>query len=464
MPFRLSTFLVFLALGAASGFWLNREYGMLAGVGCASVAWFVWDLSRGLRVLRWLRSGDTAGAPVMQGVWGEVADRMRRLLRQREQRAQESDARLQAFLAAMQASPNGVVLLDRAGRIEWCNETAAAHFGFDAQRDLLQHIGNLVRDPGFAAYHASSDYVGDVIVEGRGSSAARPVRVSAHLHPYGDGRKLLLSRDVTALEQAEAMRRDFVANVSHEIRTPLTVLSGFVETLRTLPLNDADRQRYLGLMAQQAARMQTLVNDLLTLSRLEGSPPPGLGEWVRLDGLLLQCEQEALALSASLAKGPGAAHDVRFSEAHGAAAGCEVAGIHGELFSAISNVVSNAVRYTLAGGVITVQWQPMADGSAALLVRDTGPGIAPEHLSRLTERFYRVDRSRSRESGGTGLGLAIVKHVLQRHGAQLRIESTPGTGSTFTMTFPAARVRRLPPAQRLVPGVSVTAVAQPATE
>lgn len=445
MGFRLSTFIAFLAFGAMSGYWLNHPYGALVGVGVASVAWFVWDLSRGLRVLRWLRRAETAEAPVMQGVWGEVADRMRRLLRQRDQRTQESDARLQAFLAAMQASPNGVVLLDRRGCIEWCNETAALHFGFDAQRDLMQHIGNLVRDPVFVAYHASGEYLREVVIEGRGSSAARPIRVSVHLHPYGDGRQLLLSRDVTALEQADAMRRDFVANVSHEIRTPLTVLSGFVETLQTLQLGDADRQRYLGLMAQQAGRMQTLVNDLLTLSRLEGSPPPGFGEWVRVDELLTQCEQEARALSATLGRDGGAVHDIRFAQAQTQAVRFEIAGIQGELFSAVSNVVSNAVRYTPAGGVITVQWAAPTDGGATFSVQDTGPGIAPEHLSRLTERFYRVDRSRSRESGGTGLGLAIVKHVLQRHGAQLRIESTLGEGSTFTIVFPAARVRQRDP-------------------
>lgn len=450
MVFRLLTFIAFLTFGAGAGFWLSLPYGTLLGVGVASVAWFVWDLSRGLRVVRWLRSAENSDAPVMQGVWGEVADRARRLLRQREQRVQESDARLQAFLAAMQASPNGVVLLDRLGRIEWCNETAAHHFGFDAQRDLMQHIGNLVRDPGFAAYHASESYAREVVFEGRGSSATRPIRVSVHLHPYGDGRKLLLSRDVTAVEQAEAMRRDFVANVSHEIRTPLTVLSGFVETLRTLDLDDDDRRRYLALMAQQAARMQTLVNDLLTLSKLEGSPPPGIGEWVRVDGLLTQCEQEARALSATFGRGAGVAHDIRFASARANAKGFEVAGVQSELFSAVSNVVSNAVRYTPAGGVITVGWEALVDGGAAFSVQDSGPGIAPEHHSRLTERFYRVDRSRSRESGGTGLGLAIVKHVLQRHGSLLRIDSAPGEGATFTIVFPPTRVRQVAPLSEAV--------------
>mgnify|MGYP003385996091 CR=1 FL=1 len=455
MFFRLSTFIAFLLTGGAAGYVLNRQFGAITGVACASVAWFAWDLSRGLRVLRWLRSGDTSAAPRMQGVWGLVADRMRRLLRQREAAATQSATQLQEFLAALQASPNGVVLLDAEGRIEWCNETAAAHFGIDAGRDLQQHIRNLVRDPIFATYYASEDFKPEVVMAGRASTQTRPVKVSVHLHPYGDGRKLLLSRDVTALEQAEAMRRDFVANVSHEIRTPLTVLSGFVETLQTLPLEEADRTRYLGLMSQQSARMQTLVNDLLTLSRLEGSPAPGLGDWVVVAALLESCEQEARALSVAVTKGQGSPHDLHFETAVQEAAGWEVSGSRNELFSAMSNLLSNAVRYTAPAGRIDVSWVMAPDGSARYAVRDTGPGIAPEHLSRLTERFYRVDRSRSRESGGTGLGLAIVKHVLQRHGAELQIASTPGVGSTFTMVFPATRLRRATSADAVPTAASV---------
>jgi two-component system phosphate regulon sensor histidine kinase PhoR len=259
------------------------------------------------------------------------------------------------------------------------------------------------------------------------------VRVSVQLHPYGEGRKLLLTRDVTALEQAETMRRDFVANVSHEIRTPLTVLAGFVETLQTLPLEPRERQRYLGLMAQQSQRMQTLVNDLLTLSRLEGSRPPGAQEWIAAGALALQCEQEARGLGASLGK----RHELRFAPPPPV----DIGGAPAELQSALSNLVSNAVRYTPTGGIIAVEWRTLADGGLEVAVRDTGPGIAAEHLPRLTERFYRVDGSRSRDTGGTGLGLAIVKHVAQRHGGELLIESVAGQGSCFTLVLPAARVK-----------------------
>ena len=412
------------------------EAAML-GVFVGGLLWFVVDLSRGGRLLSWLRRGDFSNSVMRTGLWGEVSDRVRRLVRIREHAALESKERLQDFLAAFQASPNGVVLLDSQGAIEWFNQMAALHFGLDAQRDLLQHIGNLVRDPSFVSHFSSHDYVNEIIMPGRENTPARPVKLSVYLHPYGQGRLLLLSRDITAVEQAEAMRRDFIANVSHEIRTPLTVLAGFVETLQSCPLDETERERYLALMAQQAIRMQTLVSDLLTLSRLEGSPAPSHSEWVAVAVLMRQLEQDARALSAVLNPAPDRRHQMRFE----ALTGIEIAGSPSELFSAMVNLVGNAIRYTPAGGDIQVRALTLPDGQLEFSVSDSGPGIAPEHLSRLTERFYRVDHSRSRDTGGTGLGLAIVKHVSQRHGAVLKIESTPGKGSVFTITFPASRVR-----------------------
>ncbi len=433
MVWRILSFLL-CELGAGlAGYLLVGDRGAELGLVAGSVAWFLLDLLRAGRTLRWLRRGAGPDTPVRAGVWGEMGERMRRLLRGRDQQLDAAEARLQDFLAAIQASPNGVVLLGPEGRIEWANATASAHLGIDPQRDLQQLVGNLLRDPGFAAYGAAGDFSHDVVIPGRDSAPGRPARVSVQLHPYAEGRKLLLSRDVTALEQAETMRRDFVANVSHEIRTPLTVLAGFIETLQNLPLEAADRARYLELMAQQAQRMQTLVSDLLTLSRLEGSPLPGTGEWVPVAALVAQVEQEARALSAVL----GRSQELHVS----APEGVQVSGAASELASALGNLMTNAVRYTPAGGRIDAQWRMQADGGAEFTVRDTGPGIAAEHIPRLTERFYRVDRSRSRETGGTGLGLAIVKHVLQRHGARLRIDSVPGQGSTFAIEFPASRMR-----------------------
>jgi two-component system phosphate regulon sensor histidine kinase PhoR len=442
MVWRCFFFLSFQIAGLLLGWLWGGRWGAVVTAAAAAWIWFLWDLTRGYRVVRWLRDGDLAHCPSLKGVWGELADRTRRLLRQKQADIAASDARLQEILEALQATPNGVMLLDAEGHIEWCNQIGATHFGLDATRDLGQSIGNLLRDPEFSAYYAAQDFSGDVVLQGRESTASRPVRISVHLHPYGDGRKLLLSRDVTALEQAEAMRRDFVANVSHEIRTPLTVLMGFVETLQTLPLSAEERSRYLGMMSQQAGRMQSVVQDLLTLSRLEGSPPPGLTECTPIDALLRRCEDEARGLSALLTRSQSAAQVLEFPPAEALRGAGQLVGVSAELQSALANLIGNAVRYTPAGGCITVEWTPMPDGGARFSVRDTGPGIDSVHIPRLTERFYRVDRSRSRDTGGTGLGLAIVKHVVQRHSASLQIESTVGKGSVFSVTFPPHRIQR----------------------
>lgn len=414
----------------------DRWAGAFIGMLLAGVGWMLADSLRGERVLRWLRGGDLNDGAVRFGLWGEVTERARRLIRSQEQQTESSNARLAGFLAAIQASPAGVILLDWRNRIEWCNVTAADQFGLDAQRDLGQAVRNLIREPAFISYLAADDFSREVVIGLQERPSARGRRISVQIHPYGEGSKLLLSRDVTAIEQAEAMRRDFVANVSHEIRTPLTVLTGFIETLQTLTLDEADRRRFLTLMAQQSRRMQTLVSDLLTLSQLEGSPIPGIDEWVAMTPLLQQSEQDANALSA-LVVGDGARHRLQYR----VEAGLEIAGAASELHSAFANLVGNAVRYTPPGGSIEVSLAALADGRAVFAVRDSGPGIAAEHLSRLTERFYRIDKSRSRETGGTGLGLAIVKHVSQRHGAELSITSTLGEGAVFTVSFPARRVR-----------------------
>ncbi len=442
MHLRFLKFLFFLAAGALAGYAAKLELqmasGPVLGVALAMLVWFWLDACSASRLLTYLRATESTASARIGGLWGEAADRVRRLLRERDQLLEASQHKLQDFLSALQVSPNGVVLLDSEARIEWCNQTAAHHFGFSAQRDVAQTIGNLVRDPGFVRYLASRDYQSSITMQGRENTASRPVVLSVQLHPYGEGRTLLLSRDITAVEQADAMRRDFVANVSHEIRTPLTVLAGFVETLQTLSLEEGEQQRYLSLMAQQAGRMQTLVNDLLTLSRLEGSPAPGLDTWTPVSKFMSQLKQDALSLSQVVHSDDAAAHVFVFDEHFDG----QIAGNASELLSAMGNLVSNAIRYTPVGGRIQFGFDALPDGSLTFSVVDTGHGIAAEHIGRLTERFYRVDRSRSRETGGTGLGLAIVKHVAQRHGAALGIESRLGEGSRFRISFPADRVRR----------------------
>lgn len=438
---RILAFFCFQLLGAVTVWLLGlnalSDEAVFWGALFGAALWFMLDNLRAAQALRWLHGDMQDSWHLKIGLWGDLVERAQRLCRFKDRTIADSDKRLEDFLSALQASPNGVVLLDPLSAIEWCNQTAADHFGFDLSRDLQQTIGNLVRDPGFAAYLVSRNFEQELLMPGRDNTPNRPIRLSVQLYPYGGGRLLLLSRDVTAVEQAEAMRRDFVANVSHEIRTPLTVLAGFVETLQTLDLGLDEREHYLALMAQQSMRMQSLVNDLLILSRLEGSPVPGDDAWNSVPILMQHLTQDAQALMHVINGGEQRAYDLHCQCLFDG----QISGINQELQSAMGNLVSNAIRYTPPGGRIEVSFRSLADGQAVFEVADTGPGIAPEHIPRLTERFYRVDRSRSRETGGTGLGLAIVKHVAQRHGASLVIESKLGQGSRFRITFPASRLR-----------------------
>jgi len=414
-------------LGAVAGALLGQPLaGLAVGALAGTLVSMTVDTRRGLRLLDWLRGPQHVTAPRDQGYWGELAYRIERALRQKDQAVAQERERLAQFLAAIEASPNGVMLLDANDQIEWCNTVAAQHFGLDPQRDRLQRVTNLVRSPLFVAHLQSGEFDEPVTIPGPLGRST----ISLMVRPYGDGMKLLLSQDITERERAEAMRRDFVANVSHEIRTPLTVLAGFVETLAHLPLTEPERQRVLALMSQQTDRMQALVGDLLTLAQLEGSPHPGADRWLGLTPLLQRSLADAVALSSG-----------RHAITPRGGAELEVAATESELLSAVGNLLGNAVRYTPEGGRIELAWGRLDDGRAFVEVTDTGPGIAREHLPRLTERFYRVDGSRSRDTGGTGLGLSIVKHVVQRHGGEIEIHSEPGKGSTFRLLLPALRVR-----------------------
>lgn len=428
---RLLVGLLAVAGGGAIGYLIGAPFdlqiysGLLGGfLALGAVA--LRDTLRGVRLLDWLRGAQSDGAPSEAGFWGEIGYRVERSLREREQDLAHEKLRLEQFLQAIDASPNGVLLLDAQGRIDWSNSTAALHFGIDAQRDRLQHLTNLVRAPSFVAYLQSGRFDEPVqFSEPRGAGL-----LSVMVREYGEGMRLVLSQDITERERTDAMRRDFVANVSHEIRTPLTVLSGFIETMASLQLTDVERKRVLHLMDQQATRMQNLVSDLLTLAMLEGSPRPTADRWVPVSKLLLSLEADARTLSQGR-------HTVVLSRD----GECQLAGAEAELLSGMGNLVGNAVRYTPHGGLIEISWRLLDDGSGEFAVKDDGPGVDREHIPRLTERFYRVDSSRSRETGGTGLGLAIAKHVVQRHGGELDIQSEIGKGSSFRLVFPAARVR-----------------------
>jgi two-component system phosphate regulon sensor histidine kinase PhoR len=419
--------------------------GALGGGALGLTLWLFWDDWRASLLIDWLRrlqnAPDTPPPSRLSGVWRMTAERLLRLLRQQRQQEKRFSRRLDDIRDALHASPNGVIMLNGAGRIRWLNHSACRHFGLDETRDIAQTVTHLLRDPVFIAYYARRDFSRGITVDSPLATPGRPLRLTVRIYPYGKKSLLILSQDATAIERNEIMRRDFVANVSHELRTPLTVLSGFIETLQTLPIDEDERRDCLARMARHAGRMQNLIGDLLALSRLEASPPPDSGEWTPVRTLFSACAAEARALSAVAAKVSGAAqpHEIVFpSEAE---LDAEIAGSADELQSAFINLISNAVRYTPLGGRIEIRWTPTLEGGAAFVVQDSGPGIAPEHIPRLTERFYRVDSGRSSESGGTGLGLSIVKHALQRHDARLEIDSAPGAGARFAAIFPAKRIR-----------------------
>lgn len=431
---RVSTRLFAACVGGVGGWWLGDQAGhpvawAVGGSACSVITMSVLDTLRGHRVLDWLRTPEME-APALPGLWGEVAARVARVTQALRKEVAQERARLDQFLSAIDASPNGVLLLDASDHISWISSSAADHFGLNPQRDLQQRVTNLIRQPAFVQYLAAGDFSEAVKCPMAGG---RQSHLLIQVKRYGDGLKLVISQDITERERTDTMRRDFVANVSHEIRTPLTVLNGFIETMGSLPLTETERARVIGLMAQQAERMQSLVSDLLTLAQIEGSPRPASDRWLRVDELMQRVEDDARGLSRER-------HPMRFAMAPADRA-VELAGVETEWLSAMLNLVSNAVRYTPAGKEIEVCWTVLPDGSGEFRVKDGGIGIAAEHIPRLTERFYRVDGSRSRETGGTGLGLSIVKHVAQRHGGELRISSEAGKGSVFTLVVPAVRVR-----------------------
>ncbi len=382
-------------------------------------AWQLFKLSR------WLAKPDLQTIPAASGIWDEAFSRLYKMVKRHQQTKLELAAELQHIELATSAMPDGVAILNAVNRIEWCNPLAEHHFGLNAQRDIMQDITYLVRQPVFIEYLHEANFSEPLVM-----TPARhdDLRLSIKIINYGDNKKLLISRDITQLERIETMRRDFVANVSHELRTPLTVVNGFVENLQDMDdLSHAQISRALFLMAEQTRRMDNLVADLLTLSRLENDHTPVREEVVDIPALLRTIYQDGLSLSADK-------HTIHLE----ISSEKNLSGNYDDLRSAFGNLLSNAIRYTPAGGEILVRWGER-DGQPVFSVQDSGIGIAQHHIPRLTERFYRVDRSRSRETGGTGLGLAIVKHIALRHQAKLEILSSENKGSTFSIVFPPKR-------------------------
>ncbi len=408
-----------LAVALVIGLLLEQPLLLLA---IALAGYLAWHLRNLYRLYAWLKDGHRFHPPEADGIWDEVFHQLYRWQLRNRKRKRRLTGLIKRFQEATSAMPDATLILDADGAIEWFNDAAQQLLGLHPGKDVGQRVINLIRSPEFVRFLARED-------------SDEPLRIAApdddnlilsmRIIPYGKEQRLLIARDISQQQRLEQMRRDFVANVSHELRTPLTVVAGFLETL--LEEEHADyATRSMELMQQQTMRMQHIVEDLLLLSRLETDRTRPAGEVVSVAAVLSMIEEGIEPLAEQKQQ------SLRFE----CDPGLRILGAEKELYSAFNNLVTNAVRYTPESGKISVRWYQDERG-AHLEVQDSGVGIAPQHIPRLTERFYRVDVGRSRDSGGTGLGLAIVKHVVNRHEGILRISSVLNQGSTFSIDFPA---------------------------
>jgi two-component system, OmpR family, phosphate regulon sensor histidine kinase PhoR len=417
-----------LAFTIAIGCGLGWVFGSAwAGLAIALAVHLAWVLANLFRLEWWLRHRSYAGPPDVGGVWGEIISQVVRLHRRKRFHKQRFVQLMRQLQRSTAALPNGVVILNAQREIVWFNRMAGRLLNLRRTADLGMRIEHLLREPEFVRYLASQDYATPVVIR---PTTGEDMYLSMQVAPYGDGQLLLLVSDVSRQMRLEAVRRDFVANASHELRSPLTVISGYLETLAQDPVVEAELQGPIAEMRRQAERMTAIIRDLLALSRLEESEEADHGEPIDVAALLAMLRKDVVAR-------PSHPREVRVRVDSRA----QLVGDEPEIHSAFSNIVDNAAKYTAAEGSIEMRWWEDEEGGH-FTVTDTGMGIPPEHIPRLTERFYRVDAGRSRATGGSGLGLAIVKHVLQRHGGTLEVHSTLGVGSTFTCHFPPERLLR----------------------
>ena len=416
----LSQFFWFGVLVAALGLLLGHLTLVLFLYTLGYLGWYFYNLKR---LETWVHKGKKSEPPQAIGLWGEMFNGIYRI----QQRSRKRNKRLVKFLNRFRettgALPYGVIVLREQGEIEWWNDAAQTLLNLKYPQDVGQRMGNLIRHPRFNAYYLGQVAQEDVMIP---SPLDDQVTLNIRIIPYSKNQRLVTIRDVTLIQQVEQMRRDFVANISHELRTPLTVLSGCVENLLEQTPDEATLQHALKLMSQQTRRMKHLTEDLMLLSSLENSPGIRKREVVNVAQMLASLREEAIVLSGDKQ------HIIELQ----ADENVQVRGNPKELDSVFTNLVVNAINYTPAKGHITIRWYADEAG-AHFEVQDTGIGIARHHLSRLTERFYRVDVARSRATGGSGLGLAIVKHAMQQNHGKLRIESELGRGSRFICDFPA---------------------------
>ncbi|MFT7228517.1 MAG: two-component system phosphate regulon sensor histidine kinase PhoR [Methylophilaceae bacterium] len=393
---------------------------------CIALSLFIAQLLYWLYQLQiWLKTPSLNEVPEGKGVWETVFSSLFQHQRQNIRVEAELVAALEGFKRATNALPDGIVVLNHRDEVEWCNPPAELLLGLDINKDINQPVQNLVRYAEFINYLQSHQYAEPIIVK---SIRNTKITLQMQVIVFGTAQKLLICRNISAQEKIDTMRRDFIANVSHELRTPLTVVGGFLETL--LDTKDAvpdSSKGYFDMMIKQTTRMRLIIEDLLTLSRIESNSESPTTSVINMSTLLIMLQNDAKALS-------NGKHEIHLN----ADETLNIKGNNQELVSAFTNLVTNAVRYTPEGGNVTIGWT-LKNEQAVFIVKDSGIGIEAQHIVRLTERFYRVDNGRSRDTGGTGLGLAIVKHILNRHKARLEIKSTIGEGSTFNIVFPQSR-------------------------
>ncbi len=408
-----------LTITVVLGFIFDQVFLFLS---LALLGYLGWTLINLRNMYRWLAIGKNYSPPNAAGIWGELYTEIYKLQKRNKKRQKRLVNLLARFRETTEAMPDGVVVMQANGTIEWWNDVGSKLLKLNYPQDVGQRITNLVRNPEFHDFYQRADQDEIFHMSAPGDSNKT---IAIQITAYGQDQSLLTARDVTLLERVEQIRRDFVANISHELRTPLTVMTGFLETMATDPQDqDADTQRSIKLMQQQSKRMYRLVEDLMLLSKLENEHKPIKHEVVAVPQMLVNLKEEAEVVSGARK------HQIKLElddELY-------LYGDAKELDSVFSNLVINAVNYTPDEGQITIKWYEKKS-AAVFEVNDTGIGIPSHHLARLTERFYRVDVARSRETGGSGLGLAIVKHALNRHSAKLSIKSEVGRGTTFTCTF-----------------------------
>jgi two-component system, OmpR family, phosphate regulon sensor histidine kinase PhoR len=423
--FALARLAGILVLGLFAGLLIGPIWLWILGSACLYLAWQLLNLHR---LDRWLRLRSQIDPPALGGVWGDIIAQVVRLHRRKQYHKQRLVQLFRELRRSTAALPDGVIILSPQREIVWFNRQAARLLGLRRPVDVGLRIDNLIRAPEFAHYLHGDDFAMPLVIR---PPVQLDVFLALQVVPYGGGQSLLLVRDVTRQMRLEAMRRDFVANASHELRTPLTVISGYLDTLADDPSVDPAWEGPIRDMRTQAQRMNTIIADLLELSRLESTDGEASRDPIDVAHMLERLHRDAL-ISADrprqvlldLESGDGL-----FGSAH-------------EIESAFTNLLVNALKYTMPEGTVRMRWW-VDEAGAYFSVIDSGIGIPAEHIPRLTERFYRVDAGRSRGQGGSGLGLAIVKHALQRHGGWLEVQSIEGKGSTFTCHFPAQRIWRL---------------------